>query len=84
MSSNDKLRQYIRKMIQEELTKLDEMTTTGDVAGYNVPSAFTGNKKKNVRRKAKIAQQLGWKLTGRGAKDLSRGADRILEQHTDN
>lgn len=84
MSSNMKLREFIRIMIEEELTRLNEMTTTGDVAGYNIPSAFSGNKKKNIRRKTKVAQQLGWKLTKRGRETLSRKADSLTEHTTDN
>lgn len=75
MKSHPKLRRYIREMLREELSRLEEMTTTGDVAGYNVPTAFTGNKKKNIRRKAQIAQQLGMKLTSRGKQDMARRAD---------
>ena len=81
MSYEQKLRERIRNIIQEEIVRLQEMTTTGNVAGYNVPMAFTGNKSRNVRRKAKIAQQLGWKLTRKGKKDLGRGAD-LMEDNS--
>lgn len=83
MNTEQKLRAYVRKMIHEELQQIQEMTSTGNIAGYETPLAFAGNKKKNVRRKAKIAQQLGWKLTRRGAKDISRSADTLLENNTD-
>jgi len=79
MSNHDRLRELIQEIIQEELQNLKEMTTTGDVAGYNVPMAFTGNVPKNVARKKAIAQQLGWKLTKRGEKELGRGADNLHE-----
>lgn len=76
MTNEEQLRQIIREILDEEL---NEMTTTGNVAGYNVPMAFTGNVPKNVARKKAIAQQLGWKLTKRGAKDIGRGADNLQE-----
>lgn len=81
MSTELKLRERIRAIIREEMTRLQEMTTTGNVAGYNIPSAFTGNKPKNVNRKKTISQQLGYKLTKRGHKDLQRGAD-LMEDNS--
>lgn len=76
MSAEDTLRQYIRQVLQE-------ISTTGGVAGYLTPLAFSGNKKKNKTRKAKVAQQNGWKLTSRGSKDLQRGSDKLREHKTD-
>ncbi len=74
MTNEEKLRAIIRKMLQEEL---DEMTTTGNVAGYNIPMAFQGNNPKNKARKKGIATQLGMQLTPRGEKDLNRPADKM-------
>ena len=34
---------------------LDEITTTGDIAGYDSPMAFTGKSKKSKKKKKKIA-----------------------------
>jgi hypothetical protein len=79
MSNEERLKKIIQEIIQEELQNLEEMTTTGDVAGYNVPSAFTGNVPKNINRKRNIAQQLGWKLTKRGEEELGSGADKLHE-----
>lgn len=74
MTNEEKLRAIIRKMLQEEL---DEITTTGNVAGYNIPMAFQGNNPKNKARKKGIATQLGMQLTPRGEKDLNRPADKM-------
>lgn len=74
MTHEEKLRELIRKTIEETLT---EMTTTGDVAGYNIPMAFQGNNPKNKARKKGIATQLGMKLTPRGQQDLNRPADKM-------
>ena len=79
MINEEKLRKTIRKIVEEELNNLDEMTTTGDVAGYNIPGAFTGNVPKNIARKKAIAQQLGMKLTKRGEESIARGADKLEE-----
>jgi hypothetical protein len=57
--------------------KLEEMTTTGDVSGYNVPSAFArkGGSKKGVEGSA----ALGYTLTPAGEKEMQRVGDRLLE-----
>lgn len=72
----NRLRKIIQEIIEEEL---NEMTTTGNVAGYLTPLAFSGNVPKNNARTKAIAQQLGWKLTKRGAKELGKGADKLHE-----
>lgn len=74
MTNEEKLRKIVREMVQKEL---DEMTTTGNVAGYNIPMAFQGNSSKNKARKKGIATQLGMQLTPRGQKDLDRPADKM-------
>jgi hypothetical protein len=76
MTNEEKLRAIIREVLQEEL---DEMTTTGDVAGYNIPMAFQGNNPKNKARKKGIATQLGMQLTPRGQQDMNRPADKLDE-----
>ena len=74
MTNEDKLRKLVRQTIEAEL---NEMTTTGNVAGYNTPMAFQGNSAKNKARKKGIATQLGMQLTPRGQKDMARGADKM-------
>jgi len=74
MNNEERLRQYIRETIEKEL---EEITTTGNVAGYNVPMAFQGNNPKNKARKKGIATQLGMQLTPRGEKDLNTPADKM-------
>ncbi len=74
MNNEEKLKEYIRDMVKKEL---EEMTTTGNVAGYNIPMAFQGNNPKNKARKKGIATQLGMKLTPRGEKDLNTPADKL-------
>jgi hypothetical protein len=74
MNHEEQLKELIRKTIRQEL---EEMTTTGDIAGYNIPAAFQGNNPKNKARKKGIATQLGMQLTPRGQKDLDRPADKL-------
>ena len=58
-----RLRELIRRIIKKEL---DEMTTTGNVAGFLTPFAFRGNKKSQIARSKHIATDTtGFKLTPR-------------------
>jgi hypothetical protein len=75
MTAEQQLRQMIRQILKE-------ISTTGGVAGYLTPMAFSGNSRKNKVRKARVAQQNGWKLTKRGAKELTRGSDNLRENTT--
>lgn len=74
MTNEEKLRAYIRKILQEEL---DEISTSAGAGPYLTPLAFSGNIAKNKAKKRGIATQLGMQLTPRGEKDLNRGADRL-------
>lgn len=74
MTNEEKLRAIIREILEDELK---EMSTTGNVAGYNIPMAFQGNNPKNKARKKGIATQLGMQLTPRGQKDMDRPADKL-------
>ena len=76
MTNEEKLKEIVRQIIEEEL---NEMTTTGNVAGYNIPMAFQGNNQKNKARKKGIATQLGMQLTPRGKQDMERPADKLNE-----
>lgn len=57
---------------------LDEMTTTGDVSGYNIPAAFT--KKGGSERGVQGSESLGYTLTSQGKKDMSRHADKMYQE----
>ena len=46
---NDILETLVLEIVKEE--ELDEMTTTGDVEGYNTPMAFAGKKGKKKNKK---------------------------------
>ena len=52
MSKMEKLKEIIRELIKKEL---DEATTTGNIAGYETPMAFTGGKGKGKKKKREIS-----------------------------
>ena len=52
MSNFDKLREMIRELIKKEI---DEATTTGNIAGYETPNAFTGGPGKGKKKKKEIS-----------------------------
>ena len=52
MSKMDKLKEIIRELIRNEL---EEATTTGDIAGYDTPNAFTGGSGKGKKKKKEIS-----------------------------
>ena len=52
-SFNNLIKSLTEKILDEE--DLDEITTTGNVAGYNTPFAFTDGNKKSKKKKKKIS-----------------------------
>jgi len=73
--SNDKSKkQGIAKVKGKEIP-IDEMTTTGDVSGYNIPGAFA--KKGGSQKGLEGSAALGFTLTPTGEKDMQRQADKI-------
>ena len=72
MTNEEKLREFIRKIMQEEL---NEISTSAGAGAYLTPLAFQGNNPKNKARKRSIATQLGYTLSHRGEKELNRSAD---------
>ena len=52
-SFNNLIKSLTEEILDEE--DLDEMTVTGNVAGYSTPFAFTGKSKKNKKKKKKVS-----------------------------
>ena len=48
----DKLKEIIRELVKKEL---EEATTTGNIAGYDTPNAFTGGVGKGKKKKKEIS-----------------------------
>ena len=65
MSMEKNLNNFIDELIQEIEKELDEATTTANVAGYNVPGAFSDGGAKDKKRKKKISTQFGMKIVGK-------------------
>jgi len=65
MLKTESLKKYIDEVIAEIENELDEATTTGDIAGYETPNAFSDGSDATKRRKKKIATQLGMQLVGK-------------------
>ena len=58
---NDIMEEILSEIIEEE--ELDEITTTGDVAGYETPMAFTGGTDKGKKKKKRIStNSTGYKV----------------------
>jgi hypothetical protein len=88
MSMEKNLKEFLEELIQEVENELDEMTTTGNVAGYQTPMAFSDGGKKDKKRKKKIATQFGYKIVGSMDEDLNeakikRPVNRWLELKND-
>ena len=77
-----KLKEYIRKLVQEVEEELDEVNVAGNIDGYDTPHAFTGGKKKNKEKRKKIATQFGHTIVGEGRKP-KRPINRWLELKND-
>ena len=73
-----KLKEYIRKLVQEVEEELDEVNVTGNIDGYDTPHAFTGGKKKNKEKRKKIATQFGMKIVGEGRKSKDAWGVRLV------
>ena len=65
MSMELNLNKFLEELIQEVEKELDEATATGNVAGYNVPGAFSNGGAKDKKRKKKISTQFGMKIVGK-------------------
>ena len=65
MSMEKHLNNFIEELIQEIEQELDETNATGNIAGYNVPGAFSNGGSKDKKRKKKISTQFGMKIVGK-------------------
>lgn len=80
METEEKLRYTIRKKIEESFhDELLEMSTTGAVAGYLTPKAFSPNAKMNSARVKDMAKRIGYSLTHRGEEEVNR-VDKMQER----
>lgn len=82
MNLEEQLRELIRQTIEEEFAQeLSEMSTTGGVAGYLTPKAFSATGSDNTARVKDMAKRIGYSLTHRGetdAKKVDKMQERVL------
>jgi hypothetical protein len=71
MSMNENLKKYLDELIQEVEKELEEATTTGNVAGYQTPKAFSDKGKSDKKRKKKIATALGYSVVDDDVDNIS-------------
>lgn len=79
MDNELRLREAIRKKINKFL---EEMSTTGGIAGYLTPKAFVGDDHANAKHISKIAKQIGYSITPRGKQDMVKG-DKLEEKFSE-
>ncbi len=66
LTAENKLREYIRTFVRE-LLKTNEITQTGDIAGYNTPFAFSSKKKKDKDKEEEVAtNSTGYEIVREG------------------
>jgi len=75
--TENKLRQYIRAVVREIL-KTNEITQTGDIAGYNTPFAFSSKKKKDKDKEEEVAtNSTGYEVVKEGRYHQWRNDDTL-------
>lgn len=78
-----RLKEYIRKLVQEMDEELDEITTTANIDGFLTPYAFLNKKsKKDKEKRKKTATMMGYTIVGEGRKP-KRPINRWLELKND-
>tara|TARA_Y100000034_G_scaffold67038_1_gene80909 strand:- start:305 stop:601 length:297 start_codon:yes stop_codon:yes gene_type:complete len=61
--NENKLRELIKSILRElQEEELEEITVTGNVAGYNTPNAFSGNEKKRKKKTKKSLKSYGYSM----------------------
>ena len=78
-----KLKEYIRKLVQEMDEELEEITTTANIDGFDTPYAFLNKKsKKDKEKRKKTATMMGYTIVGEGRRP-KRPVNRWLELKND-
>jgi hypothetical protein len=77
MNLEERLRQKIREHIK---FAFNEISTTGNVAGYLTPHAFSGDGGSNEKRVKRMAKMIGYELTKHGKED-AKNVDKLHENY---
>ncbi len=60
MSNQSNFNKFLDEIILEVENELEEETTSGDIAGYETPNAFSGNDKKSKKKTKDVSTQAGY------------------------
>tara|TARA_Y100000593_G_C4277470_1_gene320891 strand:- start:327 stop:623 length:297 start_codon:yes stop_codon:yes gene_type:complete len=75
MSIRNRLLNKLKEIIRKEIR---EVTTTGNIAGYNTPMAFSdGGKKSKKKKKKNSTNSTGYKIVDEGFSD---GSDKFKKE----
>ena len=66
MSLENKLRERIQEYLLDEISSLEEASTSSATPGYQTPYAFSGGKKKDKEKEKKIASAAGYSKVNEG------------------
>ena len=66
MSLESKLRERIQEYLLDEITSVEEASTTANVPGYQTPYAFYGGRKKDKEKQKKLTQAAGYSKVNEG------------------
>lgn len=86
MSMQKNLKKIIEDIVKEIEQEVEESTSTGNIAGYNTPNAFS--RKSDKERRKKNATQLGYSLVDNNVDNITeakikRPVNRWLELKND-
>ena len=71
MSMQKNLKKIIEDIVKEIEQEVEESTSTGNIAGYNTPNAFS--RKSDTARRKKTATQFGYKLVDNDVNNIDEG-----------
>lgn len=77
IDKEEKLRERIRELIENEL---NEISTSAGAGPYLTPKAFVGDKHGNTSHIKQMAKRIGYTLTKRGAEATGKG-DKLNENY---
>ena len=66
MSLESKLRERIQEYLLDEISSVEEASTSSATPGYQTPYAFSGGKKKDKEKEKKIASAAGYTKVNEG------------------
>ena len=68
MLENSNFHKFLDEIILEVEKELEEETTTGDAAGYDIPGAFGAGRDMDKKKTKKTATQAGYEVVNEGRK----------------